>query len=307
MFVGLKLPYFYENKKKWNYVFKNRTASKIVKKFACETGNIEVEGIHNLDSLNLDNGAIITVNHFNPLDSYAPRKVVEDILNKKMYIVIEDTNLAMSGNIGFLMNYLDVIPITKSPNYLINKFKPELKDVLNKGNIVLIYPEEEMWFNYRKPRPCKRGAYQFASEFNVPIISCFVEIVDLGVLDNDEFNKVKYIVHILNCIYPDSSKSVRANSIDMANKDYEQKKEAYEKAYNKIVVNKDGVDDRRVNANVISLYYTLILSALGAGFVVWQFPITTESDDEGRVQVKNGLFKKRKHKKAGLFARKKGE
>ena len=81
----------------------------------------------------------------------------------------------------------------------------------------------------------------------------------------------------------------------------------YEKAYNKIIVNKDGVDDRRVNANVISLYYTLILSALGAGFVVWQFPITTESDDEGRVQVKNGLFKKRKHKKAGLFARKKGE
>ena len=63
-----------------------------------------------------------------------------------------------------------------------------------------------------------------------------MEIVDLGVLDNDEFNKVKYIVHILNCIYPDSSKSVRANSIDMANKDYEQKKEAYEKAYNKKLI-----------------------------------------------------------------------
>lgn len=82
---------------------------------------------------------------------------------------------------------------------------------------------------------------------------------------------------------------------------------AYEKAYNKIVVNKDGVDDRRVNPNVISLYYTLVLSALGAAFVVWQFPITTEADDEGRVQVKNGLFRKRRHRKAGAFARRKGK
>lgn len=81
----------------------------------------------------------------------------------------------------------------------------------------------------------------------------------------------------------------------------------YEEAYNKIVVNKDGVDDRRVNANVISLYYTVVLCALGSGFVVWQFPITTEADSEGRVQVKNGLFRKRRHRRAGIFARKKEE
>ena len=48
-----------------------------------------------------------------------------------------------------------------------------------------------------------------------------------------EFNMVKYIVHVLKPIVFDSEKSVKQNSIDMAKLDYEQKKEAYEKAYGK--------------------------------------------------------------------------
>lgn len=227
---------FYKNKKKFSYNFKKKKAEKIVSKFQKVVGNIEVDGIENLDNLDLSKGAIITNNHFNPLDSYTSRKVVNDILNKNMSIVIEDTNLKLPGMIGFLMNYLDVLPISKSPNYLVKKFIPELKNMLFKGSIVLIYPEEEMWFNYRKPRPCKRGAYHFASMFNVPIISCFTEIIDLNEEDNDEFNKVKYVVHILKPIIPDSNKSIKSNSIDMANIDYTQKKEAYVKAYNKELV-----------------------------------------------------------------------
>ena len=34
-------------------------------------------------------------------------------------------------------------------------------------------------------------------------------------------------------IYPDSNKTAKENSIEMMEKDYEQKKNAYEKAYNK--------------------------------------------------------------------------
>ena len=35
-----------------------------------------------------------------------------------------------------------------------------------------------MWYNYRKPRPLKQGAYYYAAKNNVPIISCFTEIID---------------------------------------------------------------------------------------------------------------------------------
>lgn len=230
--INTLLNNFFKNKKNILYKIKKREANKIVKKVRKELGEIEITGLKSIEGLDLSKGAIVTSNHFNPLDSYAIRELATK-LNKKLYIVIEDTNLALPGVIGFLMNNLDVLPVSKSPNYLIKTFNNELKKILSDGNLVLIYPEEEMWFNYSKPRPCKRGAYQFATTNNVPVISCFVELVDLGVKDNDEFNKVKYIVHILKPIIFDKNKTIKQNSIDMANIDYEQKKEAYEKAYGK--------------------------------------------------------------------------
>lgn len=225
---------FYRNRDRLSYGFKRRKADGIVSKFK-RVVNVSFDGTENLAGLDLSRGAIITNNHFNPLDSYASRCIC-DYLKKNMCIVIEDTNLALPGMLGFLMNNLNVLPISKGPNYLIKRFIPNLKRVLADGDIVLIYPEEEMWFNYRKPRPCKRGAYQFASMFNVPVISCFTEIVDLKEIDNEEFNKVKYVVHILKPIIPDLEKSSKRNSIDMSDKDFMQKKEAYEKAYNKELV-----------------------------------------------------------------------
>ena len=181
----------------------------------------------------IKSGAIITSNHFNPLDSYNIRKIVEEKLHKKLYIVVQDTNLAMPGFLGFLFNNIEVIPLSKSPNYIIKKFVPELKKILSKGDFILIYPEEEMWFNYRLPRPCKRGAYQFAHELDVPVISCFVKMIDTDKTDNDEFNKVKYEVSINKVIYPEAGESVKSDSRKMAEVDYEARKKAYEDAYNK--------------------------------------------------------------------------
>lgn len=193
--------------------------------------SIKIEGRENLKGLDLSHGAIITSNHFNPLDSFNARKVVEKVLKRKMYIVIQDTNLAMPGFFGFLMNNSRMIPLSKSPKYINQKFLPELKRVLGRGAVVLIYPEEEMWFNYRKPRPSKRGAFYFAAEMKVPVIPCFVEIQDLGVEDNDEFNKTATIVHILEPIEAEPELSVKRNSIAMAEKDYEMKKAKYEEVY----------------------------------------------------------------------------
>lgn len=225
---------FYRNKKKLSYFFKNKIANKTVKKISKELyPDIKINGLEKLDLADLSNGAIITSNHFNPLDSYNIRKIVEEKLHKKLYIVVQDTNLAMPGFLGFLFNNIEVIPLSKSPNYIIKKFVPELKKILSKGDFILIYPEEEMWFNYRLPRPCKRGAYQFAHELDVPIISCFVKIVDTNITDNDEFNKVKYEVSIIKVIYPEVGESVKSDSRKMAEVDYEARKKAYEDAYNK--------------------------------------------------------------------------
>lgn len=192
--------------------------------------NTEVVGAKNIK--NIKSGAIITSNHFNPVDTTIVRYGIKRARRYRMFIISQDTNFAMKGFLGFIMRYADVIPLSKDKDYMNRHFYRTLNNLLvNKKEYILIYPEQEMWFNYRKPRPPKRGAYLYAAKFNVPIISCFVEMRDINKDDTEEFRKVKYILHILDPIYPDPEKNERDNSFYMMKKDYEQKKEAYERAY----------------------------------------------------------------------------
>lgn len=177
-------------------------------------------------------GAIITANHFNPAENTIYRKISWKC-GRKLCPVTQDTNLKMTGLFGFLIKHTDVIPVSCDMEYMNKYFGDLLRKALEDNKFVLIYPEEEMWFNYRKPRKLKRGAYFYAAQNNVPVISCFTEIRALPEFDCKQFHKVTYVVHILDTIYPDSQKSVRQNSIEMMERDYLQKLQAYEKAYGK--------------------------------------------------------------------------
>lgn len=193
--------------------------------------------IDGLDKIaDIDGGAILTSNHFNQLDNTVVKKMIRKKDKRRVYTVIQEANLAMDGLIGLLMNYGDNIPLCDSYDYMRHDFMELLQKVIDEKNYILIYPEQEMWFNYRKPRPCKRGAYHFASQLHCPVIPCFVEIIDLDTMDTDEFMDVRYVIHILDPIYPDPEKTDRQNSIDMAKRNEELWKEAYEKAYGKPLV-----------------------------------------------------------------------
>jgi len=191
----------------------------------------KIVGIENIQ--NIDTGAIITSNHFNPLDNLIIQKLIRKLGRKRVYIVSQVSNFAMDGFIGFMMNYSDTIPLSKQVSFMKKQFAKLIKSKLKQNEYILIYPEEEMWFNYKKPRPLKQGAYYYAAKNNVPVISCFVEMIDTEESDTPEFYKVKYVLHILEPIYPDYNKTAKENSLIMMEKDYKQKKEAYEQAYNK--------------------------------------------------------------------------
>ncbi len=192
----------------------------------------KIEGLENLTTVH--GGAIVTSNHFSPLDNLIIRKTISRAFSQRLYIVSQDTNLAMKGFVGFLMNYADTLPISGSTRYMNSYFNPTMSEMLKKGRKILIYPEQEMWFNYRKPRPVKRGAYYYAAVNSVPVISCFVEIKSLSSMEKDKnFHKTSYVMHVLAPVYPDPEKSVSENSRAMMKTDYRQKKEAYEKAYGK--------------------------------------------------------------------------
>lgn len=223
---------YIENKNKNSFKVKTKIAKNTIFVFTkLLHKNTVIEGIENIP--NIEHGAIITSNHFNPLDNLIIQKLAKEKCKKRLYIVSQESNFAMKGIIGFFMKYSDIIPITNQVNYLKNFFSKLINSILSENNLILIYPEQEMWFNYKKPRPLKNGAYYFAAKNNVPIISCFVEMIEIKQKDNYEFNRVKYILHILKPIFPDSAKSIKENTKIMKEIDYNQKKETYEKVYNK--------------------------------------------------------------------------
>jgi len=204
-------------------------ANNYTKLFNKDTEIIGLEKLKDLDS-----GAIITQNHFSIQDSTITRHLTNKLKKTKVFdIVIEEENLFMEGEFGLLLNYCNTIPLSESMEYMTKKFYPTIKEYLSKKHWILIYPEEEMWFNYRKPRPGKIGAYHLAAKYNVPIISCFVEMIEKEEFESNGFKKIKYRLHILDVLYPDCTKSFKIRKEELRKKDDQLKKEAYEKIYKK--------------------------------------------------------------------------
>lgn len=223
----------YLGKKKTLHWKINNRIARLIANTASKRLN-EATTINGLEYLSgITGGAIVTSNHFNPIDNTLLRTLTLKAGKNKLCVASEETNLAMSGWIGYLMNYADTVPVSTSMNYMADQFEPLLENLLQQENWILIYPEQEMWFNYRKPRPLKRGAYYYAAKYHVPVISCFAEIHDLEQMDTPEFHKVRYILNVLPTIFPDPAKGIRENSIAMCRQDYLQKKAAYEAAYGK--------------------------------------------------------------------------
>lgn len=220
---------YLKNRKSFSFRLKSFLARRIANTVTAMQ-DIEITGLQNLEKI--PSGAIVTSNHFGPFDS-TPLRLLAKKSGRRINTVSQDRNLKMSGLIGFIMNYADIIPISSEPHYLKGEFMSVLKECTDKGEFVLIYPEQEMWFNFRKPRTLKRGSYRFAAELGVPVLPCFVEIIDKKKKDTEKFFKVKYRLHILPPIFPDGNLSVRENSIEMCKEDSDLKRETYEKVYGK--------------------------------------------------------------------------
>lgn len=90
--------------------------------------------------------------------------------------------------------------------------------VLQHGDFMLVYPEQSMWWNYRKPKPLKKGAYTFAAKNHVPVLPCFITMEDSDILGDDGFYVQEYTIHIAEPIYPDPQKTQAENVDEMRQK-----------------------------------------------------------------------------------------
>lgn len=165
----------------------------------------EIRGIENFKNLN--SGAIITCNHFNAYDSFAMQMVYDRSghRKRKFYRVVREGNYtSFPGFYGMLMRNCNTLPLSSNRKTL-KKFIEATDELLRRGSFVLVYPEQSMWWNYRKPKPLKAGAFRFAVKNNVPVLPCFITMKDTDIIGGDSFPVQEYTVHIGSPIYPDKT------------------------------------------------------------------------------------------------------
>lgn len=191
----------------------------------------EIKGIENFDSLK--GGAVITCNHFNAFDSFAIQMAYEASNQRKrrFYRVIREGNYtSFPGFYGFLMRHCNTLPLSSNHKTL-KKFMEATDTLLKAGHFVLIYPEQSMWWNYRKPKPLKNGAFMFACRNNVPVLPCFITMKDTDIVGDDGFFVQEYTIHIEKPIKPDKTLPYTKAVTKMAEDNYNVWKEIYEREY----------------------------------------------------------------------------
>ncbi len=191
----------------------------------------EVKGLENYLAVQ-ESGAIITANHFNPFDNYAVFKAIEKPLGRKrLYKLIREGNYtSFPGLYGFFFRHCNTLPIP-SKSSAAREMMTAVTALLKRGEKILIYPEQGMWWNYRKPRPLKDGAFYFAAKAMVPVVPFFITMEDTETIGADGFPLQAYTVHILPAIHPSENVSTRENIRDMRCKNQQAWKDVYEEVY----------------------------------------------------------------------------
>ena len=192
----------------------------------------EVKGIENFDKI--ETGAILTCNHFNPFDSFTVEKVFRTTkqgATKKLYKVIREGNYTnFPGFYGFLFRNCYTLPLSSNRKTM-TEFMNAVDKILQRGEFILIYPEQSMWWNYRKPKPLKDGAFKMAVRNHVPIIPIFITMQDSDIIGDDGFPVQEYTVNIEKPIYLDENLSKKQNIEMMKEKNFEVWKNIYEEFY----------------------------------------------------------------------------
>ncbi len=196
-------------------------------------GGLIIDGVKGEEHLSaLKNGAVITCNHFGVIDHYIVFHCIRKYLPRKyLYKIIREGNYTnFPGLFGFLMRHCNTLPLSSNRRTMIN-FMSATNTLLKRGETILIYPEQAMWWNYRKPRPYKIGGFKIAYRANVPVIPTFITMQDSETLGEDGYPLQRHTLHIMPPVYPDPSLGEKKGAEAMLNAAFSAVKAKYEEVY----------------------------------------------------------------------------
>jgi 1-acyl-sn-glycerol-3-phosphate acyltransferase len=195
----------------------------------------DVRGIENFTAVK--GGKIVTCNHFSICDNYAVWVALRDHIDGRLlYKIIREGNYTNPPKpFGLIMKHCNTLPLSSRKDTM-KKFMDAVKTLLSRGETILIYPEQGMWWNYRKPKPMQDGAFTLAAKNNTPVVPIFITMEDSDVLDPDGFFVQEYTLHILPAIYPDNTLPRSETTKKMKKENYEAWVKTYEDFYGKPLV-----------------------------------------------------------------------
>ena len=221
-----------------------KLSSKIFRRIANRVGDkfflglikkdvLVIDGVTGEEHLSaLKNGAIVTCNHFSAFDNYVVFHCIRKALPKKyLYKVIREGNYTnFPGLYGFLFKHCNTLPLSSNRRTMIN-FMSAVNTLLKRGESILIYPEQGMWWNYKKPRPFKLGGFKMAYRAGVPVLPTFITMTDDERLDENGYPVQRHTLHIMPPIYPDAALGEKAGAEKMKDEAYALCKAKYEEVY----------------------------------------------------------------------------
>ncbi len=232
--------------KKLSSRFKRRLANRLGDKYflgLIKKGALVIDGITGEENLGaLQNGAIVTCNHFSVCDHYIVFHCLRKYLPKKyLYKVIREGNYTgFSGLYGLLFRHCNTLPLSSNRRTMIS-FTSAVNELLKRGESILVYPEQEMWWNYKNPRPFKVGAFKLAYRAGVPVLPTLVTMEDevedgKERLDENGYPVQRHTLHVLKAVYPDQSLGEKAGAEKMRDEAFALCKQKYEEVYAKPLV-----------------------------------------------------------------------
>ena len=219
----------------------NRIANRAGEKFfdsLIANGQLKIKEIRGIENFTaVEGGKLVTCNHFSVGDNYAVWVALREHMGGKLlYKVIREGNYTNPPKpFGMMMRHCNTLPLS-SQAATMRKFLKAVKVLLGRGETILIYPEQGMWWNYRKPRPMQEGAFDLAVLNKTPIVPIFITMEDTDTMDGDGFPVQAFTVHILPAIYPDETLPRAERKNKMRQENYDAWVKTYEEFYQKPLV-----------------------------------------------------------------------
>ena len=217
-------------KVKFSYAVANRFVDKLLRE-----GKLVLKEIRGMEHLNgLNSGAILTCNHFNPFDCFTVEhlfRISEHQGKRQLFKVIREGNYTnFPGFYGFLFRNCNTLPLSQNKKTMYH-FLRAVDTILQRGDFILIYPEQSLWWNYRKPKPLKNGAFKFAVKNRVPVLPIFITMEDGQGYGPDGFPVQEYTVFIGKPVYPRQGLTEREQVSAMREENFAAWKSVYEEFY----------------------------------------------------------------------------